>query len=131
MMIKKLVGVAVIVTAVGALAGCPSPKTITTLGVQTVEVTGISPSDAYPDIHDGTQVTVIDSKGVVIGDGILTEIASSRLDEEDFVFKVTVPAGLPRYGIQVGSTNRHGTVWFSEKEMREGPGLCIGDACNS
>ena len=44
-----------------------------------------------------------------------------------YINKFTVsdlPAGQQRYGISIGQ-NR-GTIWFSEKQMRSGPGLSLG-----
>ena len=130
MMIKKLAVVAVIATAVGALAGCNDPTpTFSAVGIQAVQVDpymDISARDAYPDITGGTPVTVFNSAGAVIGTGSLILVNSSSLYEEDFGFAVTVPKGLPRYGIQVGNSS---ILWFSEQEMTQGPGLCLGDGC--
>lgn len=43
---------------------------------------------------------------------------------EGFSFTVSVPGGLPRYGIQVGQN--WGTVWESASEMQKGPALTLG-----
>ena len=99
-----------------------------------------------PDITDGTQVTVLDSVGHVLGTGSLAEDNSSEatklVQQYDqlqiglgqlgggpgmsiYTFTVTgLPGGQPRYGITVGQ-NR-GTVYFTEHQMRSGPGLDLG-----
>ena len=99
-----------------------------------------------PDVTDGSQVTVTDSAGHVIGTGTLAtdnSAAARRAEAQQAVlaaglaqfggdqtgltiydFTVTVPAALPRYGISVGQ-NR-GTVWLSEREMRAGPSVGLG-----
>jgi Protein of unknown function (DUF2510) len=99
-----------------------------------------------PDITDGTQVTVTDSSGHVIGTGTLAEddspaamAAEKQYDQLQlslgalggggpgmsiYTFTATVPGGEPRYGIAIGQ-NR-GTVWFSQSQMRSGPQLSLG-----
>jgi len=41
-----------------------------------------------------------------------------------FDFMLTVPAGLPGYGIAVGTG--HGVAWFSAAQMLAGPVLTLG-----
>jgi hypothetical protein len=96
--------------------------------------------------NDGDQVTVLDSSQHVIGTGTLAtdnsaaaiaaekqylslqtalgQLGSGSSSMNIFDFRVTVPSGQPRYGVQIGSG--HGTVWLSEQEMRKGPGLNLG-----
>jgi hypothetical protein len=39
-------------------------------------------------------------------------------------FTVTVPAGLARYGVTIGSG--HGTTWFTAAQMSHGPAVSLG-----
>jgi len=84
------------------------------------------PSQNYPDIADGGQVTVVNSQQQVIGDGTLSAGAYSTglLTAQYYNWKAAVPGGLPRYGVEVG-TNR-GTVWFSQQQMKAGPSTGLG-----
>jgi hypothetical protein len=80
----------------------------------------------------GSQVVVVNSSGTVIGNGTLAAVSSGpgidNFGEEDvFSFKLTVPGGLARYGIQVGGTS-HGTVWESAAQMQSGPALDIDES---
>jgi len=126
-------------TVAAALTGCSSgPPPVTAHGTLTLEVNplgGVEVSDAYPDITAGTQVTVTDSSGEVIGTGTLSYnreqtdtqalvlgaamglgANADDLDIDIAVYTFTVtglPGGKARYGFTVG-TNR-GTIW-------EGPG---------
>jgi hypothetical protein len=96
-------------------------------------------SMVFPDIGDGTPVIVHDNRGRRIGSGKLafndaatqSDVGKFNADPENggnfvavFNFMVTVPAGLPRYGIAVGSG--HGVAWFSAAQMRSGPVLTLG-----
>jgi hypothetical protein len=113
-----------------ALTACGGASTITAHGTETVAVSilaGESAQQAFPDVTDGGQVTVVDSTGNVVGSGILSETDTSTVIDE-FKFTVTVPGGLARYGIQIGNGSR-GTVWFSKGQMKQGPRLCLGDGC--
>jgi hypothetical protein len=99
------------------------------------------------DITDGAEVTVLDSAGHVLGTGSLAEDNSpeaTKLEQQYaslqgalsylsgspsamsiYTFTVTgLPGGEPRYGITVGQDR--GTVYFTEKQMRSGPGLSLG-----
>ena len=104
---------------------------------------GLSMSDAYPDVTDGSQVTVTDSSGKVIGTGTLSyskadtfsflvqaEVkypqigASLSSDIALYRFTVTgLPGGLPRYGFTVGKGR--GTIWVNAKNVKD-PGLTLG-----
>ena len=109
-----------------AAAGCSSsPAPITAHGTVTVDYTS---SD---DLSGGSQVVIVNSAGTVVGNGTLTLRHSGpgllNFGEEDvFGFTVTVPGGLPRYGIQVGGTS-HGTVWDSAAQMKTGPSLSLDE----
>jgi hypothetical protein len=99
--------------------------------------------NAYPDIASGSQVTVTDSPGKVIGTGTLsydpvqtattlvTATAGTGLTASELTafvavydFTVTVPGGLDRYGITVGQ-NR-GTIYETATQMKKGPSLTLG-----
>jgi hypothetical protein len=102
------------------------PGTITAHGTLEVAVSmldGDTPSEAYPDISDGGQVTVIDSDHNVIGTGTLSETGTGGLDNDYYTFTSKVPGGEQRYGIQIG--NNRGVVWFSQQQMHQGPQLCL------
>jgi hypothetical protein len=130
-----------------ALAGCSSgPPPVTAHGEMTVYLnpfSGLSMSEAYPDVTDGSQVTVTDPSGKVVGTGTLSyskadtfsflvqaevkypQIGQS-LDQDIRLYRFTVkdlPGGLPRYGFSVGK-NR-GTIWVNAKQIKD-PGLSLG-----
>ena len=108
-------------------------------------LSGLNMQDAYPDITDGSQVTVSDSTGKVIGTGTLSYSSADTLtfliealgqekgtgltatelapDVAIYTFTVTVPGGLDRYGITVGK-NR-GVIYESASQMKD-PGLTLG-----
>lgn len=139
---RLLVTACLALLALAALCACSSgPGNFTARGGETscVDTTIIS---------DGTQVVVVDSSNHVIGTTDLTEdnstsalnavkaydaiqsqlsIFSQQTNSGMSVYKfaVSVPGGLPRYGIQIGGTN-HGTVWLSQAQMEAGPQLSIG-----
>lgn len=114
--------------AAALLGACSSaPATVTSHGTVTVDY---SPGGS-DDLSDGSQVVVVNSSGTVIGNGTLTLKHSGAGPfnigmEDNFTFTVTVPAGLPRYGIQVGGTS-HGTLWQSPAQMKAGPGLALDE----
>jgi hypothetical protein len=126
-----------------ALAGCSAGG-----GAMTVtghEVVVIDPDNnteigfVFPDIVARTPVTVLNNAGRVIGSGVLRfephvsarDGAKYNSDSEnvsDFIavysFTVSVPRGLARYGIKIGSS--HGTAWLSAAQMSGGPVLTLG-----
>jgi hypothetical protein len=128
-----IAAVVVVIAVVLILGG--SAGSITAHGTEEVSVSpldGTTVQDAYPDVTEGSQVTVVNSSGQVIGTGTLSYDAADAVSQdlewsEFYQFSVTVPGGQPRYGIQVGSG--HGTVWFTAQQMQHGPGLCLGDGC--
>jgi hypothetical protein len=130
----------------GACSSSPPP--VTAHGTLTVEVNplgGTNLTDAYPDITNGSQVTVTDPSGKVIGTGTLSydktmtdteaAIAGTELglgSEADLLqadiavynFTVTgLTGGLSRYGFSVG-TNR-GAIWESPSQVKD-PQLSLG-----
>lgn len=100
-------------------------------------------ADAYPDVTAGSQVTVTNSAGSVIGTGTLSfdkvktlefvlqgsakypELASTLADDVAvYDFTATgLPGGLARYGFSVGK-NRE-TIWVSPSQAKD-PGLTLG-----
>ncbi len=122
-----------------------SPPPVTGHGTLTVYLnpfSGLNMQDAYPDITDGSQVTVTDDTGKVIGSGTLSyskaqtftflveaavkypQLAGSLAqDVAIYTFTVTVPGGEQRYGFTVGK-NR-GTIWVAPSQVKD-PGLTLG-----
>jgi hypothetical protein len=85
----------------------------------------------FSDIGDGTQVVVTNASSTVVGTAALSYNASLSkalskiqpgLSTCIYDFTVTVPRGLPRYGITI---SHRGTVWFSPLQMTKGPGLSV------
>jgi hypothetical protein len=117
---------AAVTVALLTAAGCSSsPAPINAHGTVTVDYTSAD------DLSDGSQVVIVNSAGTVVGNGTLALKHSGpgllNIGEEDvFSFTVTVPGGLPRYGIQVGGTS-HGTVWNSTAQMKSGPALSLDE----
>ena len=127
------------------LGGSTAPP-ITSHGTVTLFsglLSGQNVQDSYPDITSGSQVTVSDSTGKVIGTGTLSyssaqtsalvlmsalaaKLPSYDLTQDVAVYTFTVtslPGGLERYGVKVGQ-NR-GTVWETASQMKD-PGLTLG-----
>ena len=86
---------------------------------------GMSTDSAFPDITAGSRVTVVNGSGTVIGTGTLAASDPTSWGPQDavYAFAVTVPAGQPRYGIEIG--RNRGTQWFTEAQMRRGPSLSV------
>jgi hypothetical protein len=98
----------------------------------TVSGTVVVPDDpaagAYPPVDIGSQVTVTDPAGKVIGFTALNGNASQGATFTlSFGFTVKVPEGESSYGIQVDGLT--GTTQFTQAQMQDGPALCSGDAC--
>ena len=106
----------------GSTAACGSPGTITSHGTMAVDfsIGGGVLGNASDPFSDGTQVVVVNSAGTVIASSTLHAAGTSLLGgvfpEDRYTFTVTVPGGLPRYGIQVGGTG-HGTIWETPAQM--------------
>ena len=123
------VAVAALVTGAALYAsGVFRTQMLTVRGTEQVVVNsfdGMSTDSAFPDITAGSAVTVVDDSGSVIGTGTLTASDPSSWGPQDavYAFVVTVPAGQPRYGIEIG--RNRGTEWFTEDQMRSGPSLSV------
>jgi len=109
-----------------AMTACSSaPQQMTVNG--TVIVPDDSLSDPSP-VSDGSQVTVTDPSGKVIGfttlNGNAPQGATLTLT---YGFTVKVPEGESSYGITVNGLS--GTERYTQKQMQQGPALCSGDAC--
>jgi hypothetical protein len=87
---------------------------------------GGPPSELFPDISDGSQVTVVNSSNTVIGNGTLSlqgNQAQTVGQSDTYAFTVSnLPGGLPRYGFQIG--HNHGTVWETPSEAKH-PSLSL------
>jgi hypothetical protein len=88
---------------------------------------GGTPAEDYPDVTSGGQVTILDQQQHVITTATLTSGASMNtglLDGQFYNWSAKVPAGLARYGVEIG--HDRGTVWFSERQMHAGPSTSLG-----
>lgn len=84
----------------------------------------------YSDVAQGAQVVVTNSSGTVVGTGQLGNGKQQAIPGYgsfgascNYPFTVKVPGGLTRYGITI---SHRGTIWFSAKQMQDGPGLTLG-----
>lgn len=125
-----------------ALVGCSSaPPPITAHG---------SVEDCTNALSAGSQVTVVNDSGTVIGSGTLADDNSSSAQAQEqaydalnlqpvnlddptatspsmgiYTFTVAnLPGGEPRYGVATGSG--HGTLWYSSAQMVSGPSINLG-----
>jgi hypothetical protein len=144
---RRNAAIAAFAAAILTAAACSStPPPVTSHGTVTLYsglLSGTNVQDGYPDITAGSQVTVTDSTGKVIGTGTLAadssmttamvdyaslaaKLPSYDLTQDVAVYDFTVaglPGGLPRYGFQVGQ-NR-GTVWQTAAQVKA-PALTLG-----
>jgi hypothetical protein len=134
------------ISALAVTACGSSPPPVAAHGELTVynnPFGGLSMSEAYPDVTDGSQVTVTDPAGKVIGTGTLSYSKADTfsflvqaevkypqigfsLSEDIVLYRFTVtglPGGLPRYGFTVGKGR--GTIWVNAKNVKD-PGLSLG-----
>lgn len=146
------------VTAGLALSGGSTPPPIVSHGTVTL-LTGIiggpEVTSAYPDVTNGSQITVVNSSGTVLGTGTLSySLPETAADATSMAaafngdaggsavtpgemavhvavydFTVNVPGEQTRYGVTVGQ-NR-GTEWLSAAQMKSGPALQIGSMTGS
>jgi hypothetical protein len=98
----------------------------------TVNGTVIVPDDPLSGdtspVSDGSQVTVTDPAGKVIGFTTLNGNApQGALYTLTYGFTVKIPEGESSYGIAVSGLT--GVTRFTQAQMRQGPALCGGDAC--
>jgi hypothetical protein len=117
-----------ILAAITALtaAGCSStPAQMTVHG--TVRVVDNVPIDPLP-VNSGTQVTITDPSGKVIGVATLgNSNDQGPLGTLTFGYTVKVPEGDSYYGVRVEGLN--GTTQFTQAEMQHGPAICGTGAC--
>ena len=127
------------VAAVLATASCSSaPQDFTVHGTVEVAVQSYDEfQQDYPWIMSDTgQVTITDPSGKVIAvatadNGNVNQGPSQPGDMTlTSGFTVKVPSGLSFYGISV-TGGQGAPVQFTEAQMKAGPGICVGDACNS
>lgn len=92
----------------------------------------LSAGTDYPDIASGAQVVITDASGNVLAVtalGSMKDITTALNGVCDYPFTVTVPPGLPRYGVAIG--HDRGTVWFTASQMRRGPALSLSPPAGS
>jgi hypothetical protein len=116
------------VLAVVLATGCSSaPAKFTVHG--TVRVPDNPAAGEGSPVQVGDQVTITDPSGKVIGfthlDGDADQGPTFMLT---FGFIVQIPQGEISYGVHVDGLT--GTEQYTEKQMRQGPALCSGDACS-
>jgi hypothetical protein len=111
----------------GLLAGCGGSTSDMTVN-GTVVVSDDPAAGEYPPVDVGSQVTVTDPSGKVIGFTSLNGNASQgALYTLTYGFTVEVPEGDSSYGIAVSGLT--GTTQFTEQQMEKGPAICAGQAC--
>ncbi|HET6704032.1 hypothetical protein [Amycolatopsis sp.] len=89
--------------------------------------------DGYRDLHDGSQVTLVDETGQIVATAELrrtpgedTNIVNGGVWVRTFTFTFADVPDADRYGVHVGNSNR-GTLWKTAEETeREGFHLTIG-----
>jgi hypothetical protein len=121
--VAAVVGFGVLLTACGS-------GTIASHGVIQVQESCSSASSDYPDVDQGAQVVVTNSTGAVIDTSQLDAGRQKNLAGFgsfaatcNYPFALQVPGGLARYGVTV---SHRGTIWFSARQMQNGPGLTLG-----
>jgi hypothetical protein len=107
---------------------------MTVHGAVELAVQTLAENQDYPQIVQGdAQVTVTNPSGTVIAvttaDGSNVPQGPAVLGDETLTwgFTVKVPEGLSFYGISVSGVD--GTIHFTEAQMKQGPAVCVGDAC--
>ena len=114
------------VLAVIAFAGCSSgTPNITSKGTLIVNYD----SGSTDDVQSGAQIVITDPSGTVVDTSDLTFVKTSPMgilvgNADEFTFNVDVPGNLTRYGIKLTT---HGTIWFSQNEMKQGPGISLDE----
>ena len=118
-----LIASAAAIALLGACSSTPPPMTVH----GTVRVVDNEPFDPLP-VNFGTQVTVTDPSGKIIGVGHLgNSDTQGPIGTLTFGYTVKVPEGEPTYGIHVDGLQ--GTTQFTEGQMKSGPAVCAGTAC--
>jgi hypothetical protein len=121
---------AVVLTVTLVLSACSStPPSFTahgTLAISAGMFAGGPPSELFPNISDGGQVTVVNPSNTVIGTGTLSlqgSPAETVGETDTYTFTVeNLPGGLSRCGFQIGQ-NR-GTVWETPSKAKD-PSLSL------
>lgn len=138
-LIPAAIAVAVIVAAgvaAGVVALRSNAGTFTASGSLTLtDSSAVDPSivmtggvcqggGGYDDLHQGTQVTVTDQTGAIVGVGQLAAGSAISSSSCQFLFTVAaVPAGRKFYGVAV---SHRGSVQYTESQVRSGVELSIG-----
>ena len=118
--------VAAVVVSVPLSSGPPPQVTVN----GTVEVSDDPAAGEYPPVDVGSQVTVTDPSGKVIGFTTLNgNAAQGPTFTLTFGFTAKVPEGESSYGISVSGLQ--GTTRFTQQQMQQGPAICAGDACDA
>jgi hypothetical protein len=112
------VGLAAVYVGVdrGALPGTPGSFNVT--GSLTING-GDCDSIGYSDLHDGTEVTLVDERGTVLA---VADLAQTATCSFDFSFD-KVPVGRQFYGVTI---SHRGTLHYTEAQLRQGIELSIG-----
>ena len=117
---------ALLALAIAVTACSSAPQQMTVNG--TVIVPDNPVSGDTSSVTEGTQVTVTDPSGKVIGFTALNDNAPQGATFTlTYGFTVKVPEGDSSYGIAVSSLT--GITRFTQQQMQQGPALCGGDAC--
>lgn len=119
---KKLftfVALLVVVVAGAVWIALASTSTFTITGKLAVD-SGCG-TGGYSDLHDGTEVELVNSKNEVLR---VTHLNVTGVCLFEFTLD-EVPTGEDLYGVHIGNNNR-GVTWKTEEEAREGYSLGIG-----
>jgi len=124
---RKSAAIAAFAAAIFTAAACSSaPADMTVNGTVTVEDNPAQGID--PPVEEGSQVTITDPSGKVIGFTTLNDnAAQGAVFTLSYGFRVKVPEGESSYGVAVSGLN--GTERYTAAQMKAGPDLCGGDAC--
>jgi hypothetical protein len=116
-----------VIAALTLTACSSSPSGMTVHG--TVRVVDNPAAGEQPPVDDTSQVTVTDPSGKVIGFTTLDGNADQGpVFTLTYGFTVKVPEGESSYGITVSGLS--GTTRYTQAQMKAGPAICAGNACN-
>jgi hypothetical protein len=123
---KRAYGLIPAIALTVTLSSCSStPAQMTVHGI--VRVVDNEPIDPLP-VNSGTQVTITDPSGKVIGVASLGNSDSQGpTGTLTFGYTVKVPEGDSYYGVRVSGLS--GTTQFTEAQMQKGPAICGTGAC--
>jgi hypothetical protein len=123
------------VSVIGLAACSSSPGDMTVHGTVEIAVTSYDEFSEYQQIYSGdAQVTITNPSGTVIAvapaDGSNVKQGPSLAEDMTLTwgFTAKVPEGLSFYGISVSGAP--GKVQFTQAQMKQGPAVCVGDACS-